>query len=56
MAHPKEKTLALFYCQSTPGSTEADRQELYAQHGERIRLFPLPCSGRMEPLHLLRAL
>jgi len=49
-------TLALFYCQNTPESSEADRQSLEEKYGESLRLYPIPCSGRLEPLHLLRAL
>jgi F420-non-reducing hydrogenase iron-sulfur subunit len=49
-------TLALFYCQNTPGSSERERQALEREYGQSLRLFPLPCGGRMEPLHLLKAL
>jgi len=55
MKKPKQ-TLALFYCQNTPESGEKDRQSLEEQYGSRLKLFPLPCGGRLEPLHLLRAL
>jgi coenzyme F420-reducing hydrogenase delta subunit len=51
-----DTTLALFYCQNVPGSSERERQELEKEFGRSIRLFPIPCSGRLEPLHLLRAL
>ncbi|MEW6667350.1 MAG: hydrogenase iron-sulfur subunit [Thermodesulfobacteriota bacterium] len=56
MSHKLEFTLALFYCQNTPGSGERERQALERQYGDTLRLFPLPCSGRMEPLHLMKAL
>jgi F420-non-reducing hydrogenase iron-sulfur subunit len=49
-------TLALFYCQNVPGSNDEDRQALEHKYGPGIRLFPIPCSGRLEPLHMLRAL
>ncbi|MBE9574997.1 MAG: hydrogenase iron-sulfur subunit [Proteobacteria bacterium] len=49
-------TLALFYCQNIPESGKQDRQSLEEEYGKSIRLFPIPCSGRLEPLHLLRAL
>ncbi len=55
MKKPKH-TLALFYCQNTPESGEKDRQTLEATYKGSLKLFPLPCSGRLEPLHLLRAL
>lgn len=48
--------LALFYCQHTPESGEGDRQSLEAKYGKSLRLFPMPCSSRIEPIHLLRAL
>lgn len=52
----KKQTLALFYCQNTPESAEMDRQALEEKYGGKLTLFPLPCGGRLEPLHLLRAL
>ena len=55
MKKPKQ-TLALFYCQNTPESGEKDRQALEKEYGGRLKLFPLPCGGRLEPLHLLKAL
>lgn len=48
--------LALFYCQNVPASGEEQRQDLEKEYGGSLRLFPMPCSGRVEPLHLLRAL
>jgi F420-non-reducing hydrogenase iron-sulfur subunit len=51
-----ELTLALFYCQNIPESGEGERQALEKKHGSSLRLFPIPCSGRLDPIHLLRAL
>ena len=48
--------LALFYCQNVPESSEEKRQELEKEYGKSLRLFPIPCSGRIESLHLLKAL
>ncbi len=56
MRQERKLRLALFYCRNTPGSTERERQALEKEHGETLRLFPLPCSGRMEPLHMMKAL
>ncbi len=56
MSNKNKLTLALFYCQNVPGSTESDRQALEKRYGSDIRFFPIPCSGRLEPFHLLRAL
>ena len=49
-------TLAVFYCQNTPESGEAQRQALETQYASRLKLFPIPCSGRLDPLHLMKAL
>ena len=51
-----KRTLALFYCQNTPESGEAERQALEKRYASRLKLFPIPCSGRLDPLHLLKAL
>jgi len=56
MYNQHQLTLALFYCQNVPGSSEQDRQALEKKYGKCIRLFPIPCSGRLEPVHLLTAL
>ena len=56
MADEKKPVLALFYCQNIPESGEQERKALEKQYGRSIRLFPVPCSGRVEPLHILRAL
>jgi len=56
MSNKHQLTLAIFYCQNVPGSNEQNRQELEKQYQDGIRLFPIPCSGRLEPVHLLKAL
>ncbi len=56
MTDSKGAIVALFYCQNTPDSSEKERQALEAKYGKSLRLFPIPCSGRIDPLHLLRAL
>ena len=56
MPNDLKLTLAIFYCQNVPGSSEQARQALQEKYGRCIRLFPIPCSGRLEPVHLLRAL
>jgi coenzyme F420-reducing hydrogenase delta subunit len=48
MTEEKNSTLALFYCQNTPGSGEKDRQSLEERYGKCLRLFPIPCSGRLD--------
>ncbi|MBN1849704.1 MAG: hydrogenase iron-sulfur subunit [Deltaproteobacteria bacterium] len=56
MSNGQNPILAIFYCQNIPGGDEGSRQELESHYGESIRLFPIPCGGRLEPLHLLKAL
>lgn len=56
MNAPGEITLALFYCGQVLGSVEEERRAMEVKYGTAVRLFPLPCSGRLEPLHLLKAL
>jgi F420-non-reducing hydrogenase iron-sulfur subunit len=50
------RTIAFFYCQNVPESGEDTRQTLEKRYGRSIRLFPMPCSGRIDSVHLLRAL
>ena len=52
----QKSCLALFYCQQVPESSEKERLAIEKEHGKNLRLFPIPCSGRLEPIHLLRAL
>jgi coenzyme F420-reducing hydrogenase delta subunit len=56
MTSEKKPVLALFYCQNTHAGGEDQRQALEKKYGRSLRLFPIPCSGRLEPLHLLKAL
>jgi len=52
----QNRTLALFFCQNIPASGLEERKSLERRYGKGLRLFPLPCSGRLDPVHLLRAL
>jgi F420-non-reducing hydrogenase iron-sulfur subunit len=56
MKNKVTRTIAIFYCQNVPGSQDAERQSLEQKYGKSIRLFPMPCSGRIDIIHLLRAL
>ena len=56
MADERKPVLALFYCQNIPESGEQERKALEKQYGRSVRFFPVSCSGRVEPLHFLRAL
>ena len=50
MVRKQKNTLALFYCQNVPESSDEDRKALEKKYGPSIRLFPIPCSGRLEPV------
>ncbi len=52
----EHRTLALFFCQNVPACGLEERKSLEKRYGKGLRLFPLPCSGRLDPVHLLRAL
>ncbi len=47
---------AIFFCQQLDPDQDANRRVLEKELGSRVRFFPLPCSGRIEALHLMRAL
>jgi coenzyme F420-reducing hydrogenase delta subunit len=48
--------ITVFFCQQLDANQDINRRSLEKELGPRIRFFPLPCSGRIEPLHLLSAL
>ncbi len=48
--------IAIFFCQQVDPDQDVNRRAIEKEMGERIRFFPLPCSGRIDPLHLMRAL
>jgi F420-non-reducing hydrogenase iron-sulfur subunit len=48
--------ITIFFCQRIDEDQDINRRPLEKELGPRIRFFPVPCSGRIEPLHLLRAL
>jgi coenzyme F420-reducing hydrogenase delta subunit len=56
MSNKRNCTLALFYCQNSVQGDERERRSLEERYSGSLRLFPMPCSGRVEPVHLLRAL
>lgn len=49
-------SITIFFCQQIDPNQDVNRRALERELGERIRFFPLPCSGRIDPLHLMRAL
>ena len=48
--------LTIFFCQQLDPDQDVNRRAVERELGDRIRFFPLPCSGRIDPLHLMRAL
>ena len=48
--------VAIFFCQRIDPDQDVNRRALEKELGPRVRFFPLPCSGRIEALHLMRAL
>ncbi|HWR57251.1 MAG TPA: hydrogenase iron-sulfur subunit [Thermodesulfovibrionales bacterium] len=48
--------IAIFFCRQLDPKQDVNRRVVEKELGERIRFFPLPCSGRIDPLHLMRAL
>lgn len=47
---------AIFFCQRLDPSQDTNRRALEKELGSQIRFFPMPCTGRIEALHLMRAL
>ena len=45
----------IFFCRQIDPDENTNRRALEKEYGGAIRLFPLPCSGRIEALHLLKA-
>ncbi len=48
--------VAVFYCQNVPGGREEERHAIEKQYRGSARLFSIPCSGRLDAIHLLKAL
>jgi F420-non-reducing hydrogenase iron-sulfur subunit len=48
--------ITIFFCQQIDKEQDVNRRVIEKEFGDRIRFFPVPCSGRIEPLHLMRAL
>ena len=48
--------VTIFFCRQLDPNQDVTRRALERELGKRIRFFPLPCSGRIDALHLLRAL
>jgi F420-non-reducing hydrogenase iron-sulfur subunit len=48
--------IRIFFCQQIDGQQDVNRRVIEKEFGSQVMFFPLPCSGRIESLHLVRAL
>ncbi len=48
--------VAIFFCRQLDPEQDTNRRSLEKELGPKVRFFPLPCSGRIEALHFLKAL
>lgn len=48
--------IAVFFCQQVDPKQDINRRAIERELGSRVKFFPLPCSGRIDPLQLLRAI
>lgn len=46
----------VFFCQQLDPNQDINRRDLEREFGSSIRFHPMPCSGRVEALHLLKAM
>jgi coenzyme F420-reducing hydrogenase delta subunit len=51
-----DSTVAVFFCRQLDPEQDTNRRPLEKELGPKVRFFPLPCSGRIEALHFLKAL
>ena len=56
MDNEQKRNLAVFYCRNVPDSSEMARRDLEKKYGPSVKFFPVVCSGRMDMIHLLKAL
>lgn len=56
MNSDEKRNLAIFYCRNVPESNEMARRALEKEYGPSVKFFPVVCSGRMDTIHLLKAL
>jgi F420-non-reducing hydrogenase iron-sulfur subunit len=55
-ANQRNQNVTVFFCQQLDPQQDKNRRPLERELGKNIRFFPLPCSGRVEALHFLKAL
>jgi len=48
--------IAIFFCHRVDPEQDINRRAIERELGSRIKFFPLPCSGRIDPIQILRAI
>jgi F420-non-reducing hydrogenase iron-sulfur subunit len=48
--------LAIFFCRRLDPAQDRNRRPLEKERGKKMKFFPLPCTGRIDPLQLMKAL
>lgn len=51
-----DNSIAVFFCQQIDKDQDVNRRSIEKEFGSRVKFFPVPCSGRIEPLHFMRAI
>ena len=46
---------AIFFCQQIDKEQDVNRRTIEKEFGSGVKFFPVPCSGRIEPLHFMRS-
>lgn len=47
--------MAIFFCRQIDPDQDKNRRSVEKERGSKVRFFPLPCSGRADALHFLKA-
>ena len=55
-ANQTETHVAIFFCRQLDPEQDVNRRSIEKEASRGVRFFPLPCSGRIEALHFLKAL
>jgi F420-non-reducing hydrogenase iron-sulfur subunit len=51
-----DRNVAIFFCRQIDPEQDGNRRPLEREWSGRVRFYPLPCTGRIEALHFLKAL
>jgi coenzyme F420-reducing hydrogenase delta subunit len=50
-----DQKVVIFFCRQLDPDQDQNRRPLEKERGSNVRFFPLPCSGRVDALHFLKA-